>query len=215
MIKVLLEKIKKIINKDIPHVMMLPILGIAIFQLLLVYGPFTHYLTHTLGFSRTFLEYFEYLAVPITILFICLYSIQLINKDWLKKDLFILGYSITLIVVAILSLWNNGYIDTVYWILLPCWFFNFLIFIAFGAGIDRSNYNENKILSALKFIFVLLVVSIGFLMLTIYLPSKYIDFVGVSYADGSIIQYFFFSLVIMPVITGYSSCLMFGSKYKK
>jgi hypothetical protein len=206
------KKIRQFINGDISFRTMIPVIILMIFQVLLVYGPFTHYLTRTFDISRKVLERFEYITVPISVLIFCLYLIQIINKKWLRKDLFSLGYIGVLILNSLIYYLVP---DFIYLFLIILLIINIIVFTVFMLShIIKKNKISSIIYKFILFLFLFcfcLFISIIILSVYFLFFMKLINLL--SYAninDFKLILFSFFCLIYTPSITGVSVCFIWS-----
>jgi hypothetical protein len=199
------KKIRQFINRDISFRTMIPVIILIIFQVLLVYGPFTHYLIRTFDISRKVLERFEYITVPISVLLFCLYLIQIINKKWLRKDLFSLGYIGVLILGSLFSniffvkvdgvynySWNAGFAFFVHFYLLNLFFLSLLFII----NLVRNKFNIVKNLKKIvdiNMIFLVLNICVYFILTFFY---------DLGFKSNFYIYNIFISFIYIPCFLG-------------
>ncbi|MDH5596933.1 MAG: hypothetical protein OEY44_02415 [Candidatus Peregrinibacteria bacterium] len=86
------KKLKHLLNVRLSKKFMLMISPIVLFQVILPVRPFALYLIEDLGVSLDFLAVFESITVPITLLLMSWYVIQILDWSWLRRGSFTVGF---------------------------------------------------------------------------------------------------------------------------
>jgi hypothetical protein len=215
-----LKKFSNVINKKITFKQVLPFMLFAVLQNFIAYGPFTHHLTHKLGFSRGMLEVFEYVTVPITVFILCMYVLQFFTSRWSNKTWFVFGYVGALLLSILTVVFAEiPHVDTVFGFMLGIYFLSIFLIFAFvfsryrklklEARYDLKINKVSRVVLGCFFYFVFLFALILFLIGITGIIGNFYHLDGSDV--GALLTAIIF-LVIFPVLSGFALLLKNNKK---